>query len=64
MSRTLEYAYDDWCIAKMAKAMGKDSLASVFFARASNWRNLFDPETGFFRARYNGGFKSPSIRMR
>lgn len=59
VSRTLEYAYDDWCIAKMAKAMGKDSLASVFFARASNWRNLFDPETGFFRARYNGGFKSP-----
>ncbi|MEO5584198.1 MAG: GH92 family glycosyl hydrolase, partial [Flavobacteriales bacterium] len=59
VSRTLEYAYDDWCIAKMAKAMGKDSLASVFFDRASNWRNLFDPETGFFRARYNGGFKGP-----
>ena len=59
VSRTLEYAYDDWCIAKMAKAMGKDSIASVFFDRASNWRNLFDPGTGFFRARYNGGFKGP-----
>ena len=59
VSRTLEYAYDDWCIATMAKAMGKDSLATVFFGRASNWRNVFDPESGFFRARYNGGFKGP-----
>ncbi|MGV9013965.1 MAG: GH92 family glycosyl hydrolase [Flavobacteriales bacterium] len=59
VSRTLEYAYDDWCIATMAKAMGKDSLATVFFSRASNWRNVFDPESGFFRARHNGGFKGP-----
>lgn len=59
VSRTLEYSYDDWCIARMAQAMGKDSLASAFFVRASNWRNLFDPSTGFMRARYNGGFMSP-----
>lgn len=59
VSRTLEYAYDDWCIARMAQAMGKDSLASAFFNRAANWRNVFDRETGFFRGRYNGGFKSP-----
>ncbi|MEO8733277.1 MAG: GH92 family glycosyl hydrolase, partial [Flavobacteriales bacterium] len=59
VSRTLEYAYDDWCIARMAQAMGKDSLATAFYTRASNWRNLFDPSTGFFRARYNGGFVSP-----
>ncbi|MBP8822863.1 MAG: GH92 family glycosyl hydrolase [Flavobacteriales bacterium] len=59
VSRTLEYAYDDWCIARMAKAMGKDSLANVFFDRSTYWRNVFDPETGFFRARYNGGFQSP-----
>ncbi|MFZ1659158.1 MAG: GH92 family glycosyl hydrolase, partial [Flavobacteriales bacterium] len=59
VSRTLEYAYDDWCIAKMAKAMGKDSLATVFFDRASNWRNVFNPASGFFQARYNGGFKGP-----
>lgn len=59
VSRTLEYAYDDWCIAQMAKAMGKDSLASAFLDRAANWRNVFDPATGFFRARHNGGFKEP-----
>lgn len=59
VSRTLEYAYDDWCIARMAQAMGKDSLASVFFGRSANWRNLYDPNTGFFRARRNGGFREP-----
>ncbi len=59
VSRTLEYAYDDWCIARMAKAMKQDSLAKVFWERSTNWRNVFDPETGFFRARYNGGFQSP-----
>lgn len=59
VSRTLEYAYDDWCIAKMARAMGKDSLADAFLDRASNWRNVFDPATGFFRGRYNGAFKAP-----
>lgn len=58
-SRTLEYAYDDWCIAGMAKLMHKDSLSKVFWARSTNWRNVFDPETGFFRARYNGGFQTP-----
>ena len=59
VSRTLEYAYDDWCIARMAEAMGHDSLAAAFFARSTNWRNVFDPRSGFFRARYNGGFQSP-----
>lgn len=59
VSRTLEYAYDDWCIARMAKLMHKDSLAKAFWERSTNWRNVFDPETGFFRARYNGGFQSP-----
>lgn len=59
VSKTLEYAYDDWCIAQMAQAMGRDSLASVFYRRSRNWQNLFDPRSGFFRARYNGGFKEP-----
>lgn len=59
VSRTLEYAYDDRCIAQMAHAMGRDSLAEAFQRRSRNWRNLFDPRTGFFRARYNGGFKEP-----
>ena len=59
VSKTLEYAYDDWCIARMAEAMGKDSLATVFYERSENWKNLFDPETGFFRARVNNGWFSP-----
>lgn len=61
VSKTLEYAFDDWCIATMAKAMGKDSLANVFFARSENWKNLFDYQTGFFRARVNNGWFSPFL---
>lgn len=59
VSKTLEYAYDDWCIARMARAMGRDSLADVFLKRSRNWQNLFDPETKFFRPRRNGGFIEP-----
>jgi predicted alpha-1,2-mannosidase len=59
VSRTLEYAYDDWCIAQFAQALEKDSLADVFRARSRNWQNLFDPTTRFFRARRNGGFVEP-----
>ena len=59
VSKTLEYAYDDWCIAQMAREMGRDSLADVFYRRSGQWRNLFDRETKFFRARRNGGFIEP-----
>lgn len=59
VSRTLEYAYDDWCIARMAEAMGKNDIATRFYDRSRNWQNVFDPETKFFRARRNGGFVSP-----
>ncbi len=59
VSKTLEYAYDDWCIATMAEAMGKDSLAQVFYLRSESWKNLFDPESGFFRARVNNGWFAP-----
>jgi len=61
VSKTLEYAYDDWCIATMAEAMGKDSLATVFYKRSENWKNLYDPETGFFRARVNNGWFAPFL---
>ena len=43
VSRTLEYAYDDWCIAQMAKALGKKEDAKLFAKRAENYRNVFDP---------------------
>ncbi len=59
-SKTLEYAFDDWTIARMAQAMGRDSVAKRFFKRAENWRNVFDPKTGFVRARLaDGSFRTP-----
>lgn len=59
VSRTLEYAYDDWCIARFAEMISDDEVAQRFYARSRNWQNLFDPETRFFRARRNGGFTQP-----
>jgi len=54
-AQTLEYAYDDWCLAQMAKALGKDDDYRLFMARARNYRNLFDPSTGFMRPRNSDG---------
>jgi len=59
VSKTLEYAYDDWCIAKMAESIGNDSVKKIFYKRSENYKNLFDPSTKFFRGRQNGGFISP-----
>jgi putative alpha-1,2-mannosidase len=59
VSKTLEYAYDDWCIAEMAKMLGKTADYGAFSRRARNFENLFDPETGFMRPKNNGGFVSP-----
>jgi predicted alpha-1,2-mannosidase len=46
---TLEYAYDDWCIAQVAKRLGRTSDYREFSKRGLNWRNLFDKKTGFMR---------------
>ena len=59
VSKTLEYAYDDWCIARMAEKMGKKEIADEFYRRAQYYKNIYDPETKFFRGRKNGGFVSP-----
>jgi predicted alpha-1,2-mannosidase len=59
VSKTLEYAYDDWCIAMMAREMGNDSLHQVFIRRAQYYKNLFDPSTGFFRPKQNSSFITP-----
>ena len=59
MSRTLEYAYDDHCIARMAEAMGHDSLAAVFYRRADNWRNQYNPATTFMQPRDSKGEFQP-----
>lgn len=59
-SKTLEYAFDDWTLARMARAMGRDDVARSFEARARNWRNVFDAKTGFVRARNSdGSFREP-----
>ena len=42
-ARTLEYAYDDWCIAQLAKSLGKPEEAAKYMKRSTNWRNVFDP---------------------
>lgn len=57
VSKTLEYAYDDWCIAVFADSLGHDSIANEFYTRSKNWINMFDTETGFMRARMNGGWQ-------
>ena len=49
VSNTLEYAYDDWCLAQMAKVLNKNSDYDYFMKRSENWRNIFDPESGFMR---------------
>jgi predicted alpha-1,2-mannosidase len=56
VSKTLEYAFDDWCVATFAQALGYDEIAAEFFLRAQYHRNLYDPATGFYRARMNGGW--------
>jgi predicted alpha-1,2-mannosidase len=59
-SKTLEYAFDDWTLAQMARAAGRKDLAAQFDKRAANWRNVFDPATGFVRARKtDGSFNLP-----
>ncbi|MEN6452114.1 MAG: GH92 family glycosyl hydrolase, partial [Thermoguttaceae bacterium] len=60
VSRTLEYAYDDWCVARMARALGKTDDAKLFDGRAQNYRNVFDPKVGFARGRLlDGRWREP-----
>lgn len=54
-SMTLEYAYDDYAIAQLAKSVGNNKVEKEFTKRASNWKNVFDEETGFSRARMEDG---------
>uniref|UniRef100_UPI002FC98295 glycoside hydrolase family 92 protein n=1 Tax=Brevundimonas sp. TaxID=1871086 RepID=UPI002FC98295 len=59
-SKTVEYAYDDWTIARMAERLGRRDVAAQFDRRAGNWRNTFDRETGFVRARLaDGSYRTP-----
>jgi predicted alpha-1,2-mannosidase len=59
-SQTVEYAYDDWTIARMARALGRNDVAAAFEKRALNWTNVFDAKTGFVRPRLaNGNYLEP-----
>lgn len=59
ISKTLEYAYNDWNISMMAKAMGRDNVYREYIRRAQFYKNIFDPNTGFMRPRINGGWLEP-----
>ena len=68
--QTLEYAYQDWCLAQMAKSLGKEDDYNLFMGRSTNCKNIFDPESKWIRPKeqdgswrtpfdpydYNGGF--------
>jgi predicted alpha-1,2-mannosidase len=59
VSKTLEYAYDDWCIAQMAQILNKQEDYQYFMKRSQNWKNIFDWENGFMRPKKNGGWEKP-----
>jgi predicted alpha-1,2-mannosidase len=59
VSKTLEYAYDDWCIAQVARRLGSFDDYRRYLRRAQFYQNVFDRETGFMRPRSNGGWLSP-----
>jgi predicted alpha-1,2-mannosidase len=54
-SSTLEDSYDDWCVAQVAKALGKMDEYQFFLKRSQNYKNLFNPQTGFMQARNADG---------
>lgn len=59
VSKTLEYAYDDWCIAQFAKRTGNEGDYTTYIKRAQAYKNIFDKKTGFMRPRKNGNWLSP-----
>ena len=61
LSRTLEYAFDDFCIAEMAQKMGKTELADEFYKRSQNYRNVFNPATGFMQPIDDKGIFQPNF---
>ena len=59
VSKTLEYAYDDWCIAQMAQILNKQVDYQYFMKRSQNWKNIFDWETGFMRPKKKWRWDKP-----
>lgn len=61
VSKQLEYSYDDWCIALLADSLGHKEIAKKFYQRGQYYKNLFDPSTGFFRAKKPHAWFNPFI---
>ena len=59
VSKTLEYALDDWCIAQVARFAGDKETEAAYLRRSQYWRNVYDPSTGFMRPRVNGIWLDP-----
>ena len=59
VSKTLEYAYDDWTIAQMAKSLGKKEDYKTYLERAQYYKNVFDPESQFMRGRFRNTWFAP-----
>ena len=59
VSKTLEYAFDDWCIAQVAKKVGNDSIYNQFIKRAQSYKNILDPKIGYMRPKLNEIWKEP-----
>jgi predicted alpha-1,2-mannosidase len=59
VSRTLEYAFDDWAIAQLAQRLGRRDDYERFVRRSQSWKHLYDPSTGFMRARVEGFWAAP-----
>jgi predicted alpha-1,2-mannosidase len=59
VSKVLEYAYDDWCIAEVARLLRESEDYERYSARAQSYKNMFDPVSGFMRARSNGNWVEP-----
>jgi predicted alpha-1,2-mannosidase len=61
-SRTIEFSYNDFCIAQMAKALSEDGDYLIFMERSRNWRNIWDERTGYLRGRKSdGSFNRPFV---
>ena len=61
VSKTLEYAYDDWCIAQFARDHGNMEVYNRFIQRAQYYKNIYNPDHGFMQARRNGGWLEPFV---
>nr|WP_321247397.1 GH92 family glycosyl hydrolase [uncultured Psychroserpens sp.] len=59
VSKTLEYAYDDWTIAQMAKEMGEQEDYKLYTERAQYYKNIYDPESKFMRGRFRNTWFAP-----